>query len=209
MEISDEWGSVLGLVLFDIFIDDTDNEVKWTPSKFTDDSKLWNAVDTPEGWGDIQRDLASLEQRAQVHLSWGNPHHQYELGDQRIEHRPAEEHMGALVDEKLDMSQQCALAAQEANYILCYIKRSVASRFKGGDSAPLLCTPETSLGVLCPEVKSSVQERYQHVDVRPEEGQKNDPWNGTPLLWGQAGSWGCSSWRREGCKVTWLRPFST
>jgi len=28
MEISDEWGSVLGLVLFDIFIDDTDNEVK-------------------------------------------------------------------------------------------------------------------------------------------------------------------------------------
>ena len=31
----------------------------------------------------------------------------------------------------------------------------------------------------------------------PEEGHRNDPRDGTPLLQGQAESWGCSAWRRE------------
>ena len=50
--------------------------------------------------------------------------------------------------------------------------------------------------VLHPDVESSVQERHGAVGVCPEEGHKNDPRGGTPLLWG------CAEWRREGFEVT-------
>ena len=41
--------SVLGLILFNIFINDTDSEIKCIPINFVDDTKLCDVVHTPEG----------------------------------------------------------------------------------------------------------------------------------------------------------------
>ncbi|GAB0204315.1 hypothetical protein GRJ2_002897100 [Grus japonensis] len=62
-----------------------------------------------------------------LHLGLVSPGYTYKLGDKRLESSPMERYLGVWVDGKLNMSQQCALAAKRTNRVLGCIKHSIAS----------------------------------------------------------------------------------
>jgi len=63
-----------------------------------------------------------------LHLGRNNPMHQYRLGADLLESSSVERDLGVLGDDRLTMSQQCALIAKKANGILGCIQKSVSNR---------------------------------------------------------------------------------
>ena len=81
-------------------------------SKFADDNELSGAFDTTEGRNAIQRDLDNLEKWSCKTLMGVYNIKCKVLSLLLTESSPVEKHLRVLMDEKLSMSQQCALAAQ-------------------------------------------------------------------------------------------------
>ena len=67
-------------------------------------------------------------------LGSNKPRSVYELGEKLIKSSPTEKDLGVLVDKKLNMSQQCVLAAQRVN---CINKRVARGRELSPFALPL------------------------------------------------------------------------
>ena len=126
----------MGPVFFNIFINDTDDGIECTLSKFAHDTKLSGAVDTLEGREAIHMDVDRLEKWAHenlmrfnktkcrvLHLGQGNPRYLYKLEEDLLESSPVQKDLAVLVDEKLDMSQP-----RRPTVFWAALKKGVASR---------------------------------------------------------------------------------
>ena len=111
-----------------------------------------------------------------LHWGLGNPRYLHRLGEELTESSPAEKDLRVLVDNKLDKSQQYALAALEANSSLGCLNR-------GGSRAREVIVP------LCSTLVSPVcgtaarpgvpRMRWGPGQAGPEEGHEDDQKAGT------------------------------
>ncbi|TRZ20425.1 hypothetical protein HGM15179_006696 [Zosterops borbonicus] len=122
---------------------ETDFVIEYSVSKSAGNTQVSDVVNMPEGWNSIQKNPNSLETLSHgnlmrfnkakckvLHLGQGSLPLSTQAGNEGTENSPAEKDLGVLVDERLDMTLQCALAAQKASCVLGCIQRSVANREK-------------------------------------------------------------------------------
>ena len=113
-------GSVLGPLLFIIYINDIDIGLLSKVSKFADDTKLGANVSSPEGVQQLQSDLQKLGEWSEkwqmpfnlakckvMHIGHSNPRSDYSLLGRDIEETELEKDLGVLISSDLKFSKQC------------------------------------------------------------------------------------------------------
>jgi hypothetical protein len=136
-------GSVLGPLLFVIFINDIDIGIISKISKFADDTKLCREVIKEEDADVLREDLKrmyqwskdwqmlfNIEKCSVIHLGNRNLSFQYEMGGVTLNEAEEERDLGVIIHRSAKPSRQCTEAAKKANRVLGMIKRTIVSREK-------------------------------------------------------------------------------
>src|SRR5215467_11751771 len=134
--------SVLGPLLFLIFINDIDENILSKLKKFADDTKLYREILNNEDCNILQNDLTTLvewsneckmlfnvDKCSVMHLGRKNDKNVYNMCT-TLKETIIERDLGLLVDNNVKFSSQCSVATKKANCILGLIRRNIAHKSK-------------------------------------------------------------------------------
>ena len=136
-------GSVLGPLLFIIYVNDMDGDMVAKISKFADDTKLGMNVAKEGNTARLQEDLRKIGEWSDtwqmpfnvnkckvMHIGHRNPESAYNLKGTPLESTASERDLGVTITSDLKFSKQCIEAEKKAQRMLGYIKRQFGYRNK-------------------------------------------------------------------------------
>ena len=131
-------GSVLGPILFAIFINDIPDGLNSLVKIFADDTKSYRAIrdendhvtlqediDTIYSWSEVWQLGFNLDKCHMLPLGFNNKKHLYDINGDIVKTVVEEKDLGIIIDEKLNFHKHILTATKKANSILGCIRRAI------------------------------------------------------------------------------------
>ena len=136
-------GSVLGPILFLVYINDLEEGVTGKILKFADDTKLFRKVKEIGDKQNLQDDIDKLVKWSEkwqmlfnfgkckcLHTGSGNTGMNYDMGGTILSKTVKEKDLGVTMNANMKVSEQCRIAASKGNQVLGMIRRSITYKEK-------------------------------------------------------------------------------
>ena len=138
-------GSILGPLLFTLFIDDIDNGIKNLILKSADDTKMWGSVSSEENIVKMHEDLEKLSNWSKenkmpfnvskckvIHIGKKNPREVHTLNGQNVADVKEEKDLGIMATSTFKPSLNCDKVSKSANKVVGLIRRNVVNKSSEG-----------------------------------------------------------------------------
>ena len=136
-------GSVLGPILFLIYINDIEDDIPSKVLKFADDTKVFRKVTNDTDKQSLQDDQDKLVKWSEkwqmllnfgkckcIQIGHGNMDEEYKMGDAVLGRTTQEKDIGVTFSADMKISEQCGIAASKGNQIIRLIRRTTMYKEK-------------------------------------------------------------------------------